>query len=122
MGREIKFRGFIKENKEMIFFDIMKLATSRNALWWKCILDGLIIMQFTGLLDDNGKEIYEGDIISIAENEDMSFSGGEVVFDTDLSAFVIYNNNGSWRYLNSLRFMQVVGNIHENKDLLKESK
>ena len=122
MGREIKFRGFIKENKEMIFFDIMKLATSRNDLWWKCILDGLIIMQFTGLLDDNEKEIYEGDIISIAENEDMSFSGGEVVFDTDLSAFVIYNNNGSWRYLNSLRFMQVVGNIHENKDLLKESK
>lgn len=96
--REIKFRAWDKEKKEMF-----------NDIW----IDGnfinmpeYIVMQFTGLKDKNGKEIYEGDIV---KNIDRVF---EVTFKDGYFS-IIHNKKG-------LLYCEVIGNKYENSELLKE--
>ena len=85
-----------------------------------------IIEQCTGLKDKNGKLIYEGDIIY------SPFDNGtkKVIFwDNYLARFMAYNRYPDKRYyqgLSSKYFIElefeVIGNIHENADLLGEDK
>lgn len=119
--REIKFRAWFPEMKVMFNVDIMCHAT-RSVKYNGCWYGVYELMQYTGLKDKNGKEIYEGDIIKV---------GGY--------NFRVYYELGEWRYyqrietgmsdirtLNSLYGKEdffvcdceVIGNIYENKDLL----
>jgi uncharacterized phage protein (TIGR01671 family) len=70
MNREIKFRAWDKIDKIMrqvtcynLYDEYVRLDedNSGNSITRK--IDDVILMQFTGLLDKNGKEIYEGDIV-----------------------------------------------------------
>lgn len=87
----------------------------------------LIIMQFTGLLDKNGKEIYEGDILeSIFENKIGKFGrrsevewsssyrgGGDYDDETIIGGWIINTD-----FSHPLESFEVIGNIYENPDLL----
>jgi len=81
------------------------------------------LMQFTGLLDKNGKDIYEGDVM---EYGDMFMRRGVVSFDNKTAAFVIemhYNNDVFiWKLRHKStsknKFPCVIGNIYENPELL----
>ena len=83
------------------------------------------IMQFTGLLDKHGKEIYEGDIVKLKENEYYFERSGEVIFEE--GTFKIKNvelwNDGTYNHYSleilDTEFCEIIGNIHENKDLIK---
>lgn len=88
--------------------------------------EDLVIEQFTGLLDRNGKEIYEGDIIT----ETIDDSGYkiiqiyEVYWDEDMLNFGIrgtkdfnYNLHDELWETNASR--EVIGNVHENPELLE---
>lgn len=86
----------------------------------------VIYMQYTGLKDKNGKEIYEGDIL-LAEygshNEMLSYFvvqmidgcwGAVIYYD-----FPIENDCFYWRYANEFNDHEVIGNIYENPELLE---
>ena len=80
-------------------------------------LDVLEIMQFTGLLDKNGKEIYEGDIVN-----DPDYKPDRIVFYEPLGAgFYTKFPSGNFIERLSLSYQssKVIGNIYENPELLE---
>lgn len=121
MSRPLKFRAWDKKYKEAI--------PLRHA---SIILDGkldlpphydeenVIIEQFTGLLDRNGKEIYEGDILKIGSQL------AEVIFDDDKGCYMgEFKTNYKGMTIKDRDYFhdfkesrEIVGNIHENLDLL----
>lgn len=86
--------------------------------------------QYTGLTDKNGTKIFEGDIISIPFEEDRSpweknciyYENGEVYFCAEHHGWYVrfydYDTLSLWEY-DDLD-IEVIGNIHDNPELLKE--
>lgn len=116
-NRVIKFRvwdihtGNWAENEALQEIDGINLSTI-NLGWFRA--DNFIIQQFTGLLDKNGREIYEGDIIEIV---------GSAIIHNNQKIFEVTFNNGRFEpycYLQkSCAETKVIGNIFENPELLK---
>lgn len=71
------------------------------------LVDGDTVGQFTGLKDNQGKDVYEGDIVSYSDKRvflDVAFSGGSFVLNREGKTYV-YNINS--------KMLEVIGNIHE---------
>ncbi len=114
--REIKFRAWKvdQDGSYMIPFEKMLSdawnMTSLNA-------NGFKMMQFTGLKDKNGREIYEGDIIKAHDHPT----------GVDDALGDVYYDQGCWKLRNGLPILpdygtawtEVIGNIYENPELLK---
>ncbi len=90
-----------------------------------------IVMQFTGLTDKNGTEIYEGDIIRYYEHAGYLISDFTAVVGFENGAFGYKKTDGFIDILESfcshdcleddfLSYVEVIGNIHENPELLKQ--
>jgi len=104
MEREIKFKVWDKRKKEMVICDrnwVMGNLGNVVLLALNMKNRDLVFMQFTGLLDKNGKEVWEGDIVDI---DGLGIT--EVIWEYDL--------------LNAIRYKhcEIIGNIYENKNLL----
>jgi uncharacterized phage protein (TIGR01671 family) len=87
----------------------------------KCFEDTFILQQFTGLLDKNGKEIYESDILkSTRQNYDEELYLVEYLEDGFKKKRLVdcytspLGNSKDWLEL------QIIGNIFENSELLKQ--
>lgn len=118
--REIKFRAW-EGNQGYYLPDDYPLTTvlkeSLNTEY-----SNIIVEQFTGLKDKNGVEIYEGDIVQYGEDRDFIFV---VIFK--YGCFYAHNLLGEKFMTDSLlgslvmsEKVSVIGNIHENADLLEE--
>lgn len=109
MNREIKFRIWSFLDKAFHHFELQDYPSG--------IAGGVSEpQQFTGLKDKNGKEIYEGDILH------FEFGGenwiGQVAWKYPLGIELV--NGGGWVSLSHAeKFSKVIGNIHENKELIK---
>lgn len=131
--REIKFRAWDKRTKELVgVSDIswMKIAAdnsyknsefyhltgSEKGRHYKAPQDQVILMQFTGLLDKNGVEIYEGDIIK----SHTGWKDQVVAWDDYRAGFYAQLPQGSdlAEIMNSENRFEIIGNIYENKELL----
>ena len=126
--REIKFRAWLKARKQMVeVVTIEFMDTGIPGILIRYVRDGRIceafpgdfeIMQFTGLKDKNGKEIWEGDIVRdsfgslyVIEWIDniMNFVGKPLTTQSKVSDVDISD-------------LEVVGNIYENPELFGGAK
>ena len=130
--REIKFRDWNRFKQEMskvlnigwldgIYMNI-SLDTEAGQIDYNDSPDNMEcenieLMQYTGLKDKNGQEIFEGDIVYV-ECEDEN---AVVIWDEESAKFIIqfygWYSDFDCYYGKDL---EVIGNIHDNKDLLKE--
>lgn len=112
MSREIKFRAWDKKRSEMLSNDQIE-----ETLPIKVFNDSrYLIMQYTGLKDKNGKEIYEGDIIG-----GYKIVPGVVEWQEWLEDIEVSMAGFSFPYVHSKNNMVVLGNIYENAELLNEA-
>lgn len=132
MSREIKFRAWDEKRKTYREFGTYKFglllddhegvmeSTGYDSYDSPCnfesLSDHIILEQYTGLKDRNGKEIYEGDIMHSEQWNPKSYV---VIFEDGAFGFsapsVPY-------YMNSLHYLEkfeIIGNIHENPELLE---
>lgn len=78
--------------------------------------------QYTGLKDRNGKEIYEGDIVSLKEytpTHKVIFKDGAFYADGWRNTLVELMTD--WSSNVDPEFIEVIGNVHENPELLKDN-
>ncbi|PXY84089.1 hypothetical protein DK873_02685 [Lactobacillus melliventris] len=127
-----KFRKWNKETKTMSQVEVLDLRSGQT------YIDDPIIMQYTGLKDANGKDIYEGDILCVPthyriimsavdhwvdeflEVKYSSLLGGFIVlpFEKYLSKYLFdgYDKNGFYH-----KYPKIVGNIYQNSNLIRRN-
>lgn len=117
--REFKFRLWSELNKVMLPPITPKEMCECALAVGKADFQDGVLMQYTGLKDKNGIEIYEGDIVMCYPGLDLSYIK-VVEWDTESPSLGITTNGRSGATLcrNNQDILEVIGNIHQNPELL----
>ena len=122
MSRIYKFRAWDKVTKQLSKpLTIGDIQTADVVNWFPHLgwqFNNLTWLQFTGLLDKNGKEIYEGDILLFGMLQYLvRYSAPQFVlsFDEFEKNFLRGQTQEKWSN------MEIIGNIYENPELIKDA-
>lgn len=116
MTREIKFRAWDKKIKKI--YPFLKISPKEKMILTDSVIHqnrffkDIEIMQFTGLKDKKGKEIYEGDILK--DNEDY------IWICNFRNQRMLHNKTEGWSDIFPTE-QEIIGNIYENPKLLEEA-
>ena len=135
--REIKFKAYAKAYNKIVNVDRLGLNSDGTAQeiivaerelgeydsdeWADLQAGEFELLQYAGLKDKNGKEIYEGDIVSFKSahsNYDYK-TIGEVVWYCGEAAFLVECNGEIFKHFDEIREIEVLGNVYENPELLQ---
>lgn len=130
--REIKFRAWDKVKQIWCNYKIddgtVYFMDNDTGCWYRNYpgkYENFDLMQYTGIKDINNVEIYEGDIVKLSkENSDFK-EIGVVKFDENKASYVLETQDDDLSYNISYYnyhkvYYRVIGNIYENKELLKQ--
>lgn len=121
-----KFRAWDKNTEDMVDVKMIDLEKDGSI---GCIVDynGInldvsecVLMQSTGVKDKNGVEIFEGDLVEHDDNINgtwETFEACEIVYDLDYAQFCFKDDASN--FLSYYRNLCIIGNIHENPELLE---
>lgn len=130
--REIKFRAWNKNLKKM--YKIGQITLEKGT--WNYEPDNreyigmsipyqpsFVLMQYTGLKDKNGKEIYEGDIVYIKGETELLDIKGKVEYSDIFAQYIITNTKNiayETEALGDYENIEVIGNEFDNPELFKK--
>ncbi|EAC3769318.1 hypothetical protein ARI65_001430 [Listeria monocytogenes] len=132
--RELGYRAFVKKDKKM--FPVTDLCFNRyekdavgvsgcgKPYCTMCVdwysFDDVLLMQYTGLKDKNGKKIFEGDIVNCKFFDRMVGDIAGVINFIDCVWAVSDFKNKRLYQLIDVDNIEIIGNIHENSEILEE--
>lgn len=120
--REIKFRAWVIRSEAADKINTMRYESNDVIFDWAHNGVTMEIMQFTGLLDKNGKEAYYGDIIEHSTTEGGIFrriiSWDDELQCTMIDGFPYYRLHESGYIQPSKLVFEIIGNIYETPDLV----
>lgn len=135
--RELKCRFWHKELRRWMEGDALnvRFGPLRVTVWHPDAFEPEIdpegvLVEFTGLKDKNGKEIYEGDVVE-HRNTMGRTECGEVIFGEAISTWIVKHyapgykpgSNAYWSdRFESILSMEVIGNIYQHPDLLPQTR
>jgi len=146
MNRQIKFRGKDLETGKWLYGDLLQYNEGGvaigihgtfiddgyhfNEYWDRCpIVDDETVGQFTGLYDRTGKEVYEGDVVFWIAYDMRGRGKGEqgaIIWDKHTMSWAIMRDkltsDGRPCIISrpfDKKHLEVVGNIHDNPELMK---
>jgi uncharacterized phage protein (TIGR01671 family) len=140
--REIRFRSWDKIRKEMLYSDTQKDFDKMLIHWdfingWSAtrakdrfVLSNAnaVLMQYTGLKDKNGKEIYEGDIVKAFYDKKYPFHY-KIVFNQKIACYwaepiqlnhAVTTTKPLYDIIEIFENCEVIGNLYENPELLNQ--
>lgn len=123
--REIKFRAWDKDKNKFLYQDSENIKGKIDSLhfFFSNLFNDCDLMQYTGLKDKNGKEIYEKDIV-LHDGYISVVSWGKIAHGFKLKTDTSINNKfGKIKYysLPHSKKIEVIGNIYENPELLNNA-
>lgn len=130
MNDRLKFRVAVKQGVEWQIYDVLNILFKQDGTiwvqtiresesatftaWWLVDGENVILEQCTGLKDNNGKLIYEGDVVKC----DIDFvpNGRVGLIRTVIfkdGAFQLISVDGSFHFIKGFHNIEIVGNIHK---------
>lgn len=150
VNREIKFRGIVLDRNEFIYGSLERRENvdtiggyvitpptpqdpGGDTIWYEEAVKGSTVGQFAGIKDKNTKYIYEGDIIQHNQNKFIcgySIPFGQFIYvaiNKNLgnypNDFILMNNHNNRKHTDMYhiqKYIEIIGNIHQNSELLND--